>query len=198
MSRELMRHPQILDYSTIWMDSIRDGAFELVNTNKLLKRYEGCTGLKTGFTSAAMYCLSAVAERQYMAVVMHGDSIDSRNADATALLNYGFSRFELCPLRPEEALPAMPVELGAADIAALRVEGEAAALVPKGSGTPDYTLSLPGRVTAPVEEGQILGTLTVTLGGETLAELPVAAAEAVSRIGLFPLFTRLLGSLLGL
>ena len=102
MSRELMRHEQIRDYSTIWMDSIRGGSFELVNTNKLVNRYAGCTGLKTGYTSKAMYCLSATAERDgiaFVAVVMHGESADSRNADAAALLNYGFANFTLCSLR---------------------------------------------------------------------------------------------------
>ena len=201
MSRELISHERIKEYSTIWMDSIRDGSFGLTNTNKLVHWYEGCTGLKTGFTSGAMYCLSATAERngtEYIAVIMHGESIDSRNSDAAALLNYGFSRFELCPLTPEEELPALPVELGAADSAPLRLEGAPAALVPKGSAKPEYALELPDRVFAPVEAGQQLGTLTVRLGDETLAVLPVTAAEAVPKIGLFPLFTRLLGSLLGL
>ena len=98
MSRELILHPLIKDYSTIWMDSIRGGSFELTNTNKLVYWYEGCTGLKTGFTNQAMYCLSATAERngvEYIAVIMHGESIDKRNADATALLNYGFANFSL-------------------------------------------------------------------------------------------------------
>ncbi len=201
MSRELLSHERIKEYSTIWMDSIRNGSFGLTNTNKLVYWYEGCTGLKTGFTSGAMYCLSASAERdgtEYIAVIMHGDSIDSRNADATALLNYGFSRFALCPLLPEEELPSLPVELGAEDRVPLCVEGETAALVPKGSVKPDYRLDLPARVSAPVEEGQRLGTLTVRLGDETLAELPLTAAKTVQRVGLFPLFTRLLGSLLGL
>ncbi len=196
MSRELISHPLIKDYSTIWMDSIRDGSFGLTNTNKLVYWYEGCTGLKTGFTNGAMYCLSATAERdvtEYIAVVMHADSSDSRNADATALLNYGFARYALCPLLPETPLPDLPVELGAAGTVSLRAEGEAAALIPKGSAQPDYRLDLPERVTAPVEAGDVLGSLTVRLGEETLAVLPVAAAESVPRIGVRPLFLRLLG-----
>ena len=97
MSRELIGHELIKNYTTIWMDSIRGGKFELSNTNKLVYWYQGCTGLKTGYTSTAMYCLSATAERdgvEYIAVVMHGDSIESRNNDAKALLNYGFARCE--------------------------------------------------------------------------------------------------------
>ena len=201
MSRELISHPLIKDYSTIWMDSIRDGSFGLTNTNKLVYWYEGCTGLKTGYTSGAMYCLAATAERdgtEYIAVIMHGESSDSRNADATALLNYGFARYELCPLQPETPLPELPVELGAEETLSLRLEGESAALIPKGSAGPEYLLDLPERVTAPVEEGARVGTLTVRLGGETLAELPVTAARTVEIIGITPLFLRLLGSLLGL
>lgn len=114
MSRELIGHELIKNYTTIWMDSIRGGKFELSNTNKLVYWYQGCTGLKTGYTSTAMYCLSATAERdgvEYIAVVMHGDSIESRNNDAKALLNYGFASFTLCPLHGAE-LPDIPVELG--------------------------------------------------------------------------------------
>ena len=201
MSRELISHPLIKDYSTIWMDSIRDGSFGLTNTNKLVYWYEGCTGLKTGYTSGAMYCLAATAERngtEYIAVVMHGESSDSRNADATALLNYGFARYELCSLLPEAPLPALPVELGTAETLPLRCEGESAALIPKGSAAPDYRLELPESVSAPVEEGAELGTLTVSLGGETIAELPVVAAASVPRLGTGRLFVRLLGSLIGL
>lgn len=201
MSRELISHPLIKDYSTIWMDSIRDGSFGLTNTNKLVYWYEGCTGLKTGYTSGAMYCLSATAERdgtEYIAVIMHAESSDSRNADATALLNYGFARYGLCSLLPEAPLPALPVELGTVDSVPLAAVGESAVLLPKGSAAPEYRLALPERVTAPVAEGDALGTLTVSLGGETLAELPVVAAEAVPKIGVGPLFFRLLGSLVGL
>ena len=201
MSRELIRHALIKEYSGIWMDSIRGGAFELTNTNKLVYWYQGCTGLKTGFTSGAMYCLSASAEREgveYIAVVMHAESSDRRNADATALLNYAFARWTLCSLRPEAALPEVPVELGAKETVPLRVEGEEAALVPRGSAQLEYLLELPERVSAPIEAGQPLGTLRVRLGAETLAELPLVADEAVARLGVFPLFTRLLGSLVGL
>jgi D-alanyl-D-alanine carboxypeptidase (penicillin-binding protein 5/6) len=129
---------------------------------------------------------------------MHGESSDSRNADATALLNYGFARYELCSLLPEAPLPALPVELGMAETLPLRCEGESSALIPKGSGAPGYRLELPESVSAPVEEGTALGTLTVSLGGETLARLPVVAAESVPRLGVGPLFVRLLGSLVGL
>ena len=200
LSRELMRHEAIKDYSTIWMDSIRDGAFELVNTNKLVIRYEGCTGLKTGFTSKAMYCLAATAERDgaaYVAVVMHADSADSRNADAAALLNYAFANFRLCSLRPEQPLPRLPVEMGKAGGVSLVCGGEAWALAPKG-GVPQYSLSLPELLSAPLREGQQVGTLTVRLGDQVLAEVPILCAEEVERIGFWGLFKKLAAGLIGL
>ena len=201
VSRELMRHEGIRDYSTIWMDSIRDGAFELVNTNKLVLSYEGCTGLKTGYTSKAMYCLSATAERGglgFIAVVLHADSSESRNADAAALLNYAFANFSLCPLRPEAPLPELPVEMGRAGSVPLRYGGDAFALVPKSAARADYALELPELVAAPVEAGQQLGTLTVRLGGETVAEVPVLADRDVGRIGFWGIWLKLARSLVGL
>ncbi len=201
LSRELMRHEEIKRFTTIWMDSIRDGAFELVNTNKLVNRYEGCTGLKTGFTSKAMYCLAATAERDglsFIAVVMHGESADSRNADAAALLNFAFSNYSLCSLRPEAPLPELPVEMGRKGGVSLRYGGEAWALTEKQAGTPAYSLQLPPLLSAPVAEGQQVGTLTVRLGEQTVAELPILAAEAVPRIGFWGIFRKLAGSLVGL
>ena len=201
MSRELIRHERIKDYSTIWMDSIRGGRFELTNTNKLVHWYEGCTGLKTGFTSQAMYCLSATAERnglEYIAVVMHAESIDKRNADATTLLNYGFANYMLCPLgKPGETL-TLPVELGAQERVSLQAEGGDYALVPRSGTQPEYSIALPARVEAPVLEGQELGTLTVRMGGETVAVLPLTAAEAVPRKSFGALLLLLAGRLAGL
>ena len=167
LSRELMKHPLIKDYTTIWMDSIRGGSFELANTNKLVNRYEGCTGLKTGFTSKAMYCLAATAERDgvsFIAVIMHGESAESRNADATALLNFAFSHYSLCSLRPEAPLPELPVEMGREGSVPLRCDGEVWTLTEKKSGSPSYTLQLPSLLSAPVAEGQQVGSLLVRLG----------------------------------
>lgn len=201
LSRELLRHELIKRYTTLWMDSIRGGAFELTNTNKLVAWYPGCTGLKTGYTSEAMYCLAASAEREgveFVAVVLHGESIDSRNADATTLLNYAFANFTLTPLRPEGGVPALPVDMGRAPLLALRIEGESCALTPRGSAAPEYRFELPGLVLAPVREGEELGTLTVTQNGQELARLPVAAAETVERLGVGGVFLRLAASLVGL
>ena len=201
MSRELIKHDMIKEYTTIWMDSIRNGEFELSNTNKLVYWYPGCTGLKTGYTSTAMYCLSATAERdgvEYIAVIMHADSINDRNNDAKALLNYAFANFTLCSLRSGEALPEVPVELGREDSVKAVYVGEEYALVPKGGGETAYSLKLLEKVHAPVRAGDRLGTLTVTIGGETVAEVPLCAETDVPRIGYFGILSRLAGSLIGL
>lgn len=200
MSQELLRHPLIKDFTTIWLDSIRGGAFELNNTNKLVYWYPGCTGLKTGYTSSAMYCLSASAERdgvEYIAVVLRCESIEKRNQDAKTLLNYAFAGYRLCPLRPEEPLRELTVEMGQKPTVRLQAEGETAALVPKGGWSPVYTLTLPDTVAAPVSRGQRLGTLSVTLGDEEIAQLPVTAAEDVPRLGFGGTFWKLLGAVLG-
>lgn len=200
MSRELIRHESIKEYTTIWMDSIRDGEFELSNTNKLVYWYPGCTGLKTGYTSTARYCLSATAERngvEYIAVVMHGETADSRNRDAETLLSYGFANYRLLPLSDGKPLPELPVELGRRKTAPLCLEGPSYRLAPKG-GEPSYSLTLPSSVPAPVEKGQRLGTLQVSVGGETVAEVPVCAAEAVARIGFGGIFKKLALSLVGI
>ncbi len=201
MSRELIRHELIKNYSTIWMDSIRGGSFELNNTNKLVYWYEGCTGLKTGFTSAAMYCLSATAERdgvEYIAVIMHAQSIDERNTDATSLLNYAFANYTLCPLSDGSPLPELPVEMGAEAALPLRLEGGDYVLVPKSGAKAAYSLELPDKLSAPVAEGTPLGTLRVRIGDQTVAETPVVAAKDVPRIGTFGILKRLAGSLFGL
>ena len=201
MSCRLLAHERIKAYSTIWTDSIRGGDFELANTNRLLQTLDGCTGLKTGFTNTAMYCLAASAERdgvEYVAVVLHEQSSEKRNADAAALLNYAFANYRLCPLIPAEALPELTVDLGRQARLPLRLAGPACAVTERSSPEPEYRLVLPEGVAAPVSEGEELGKLLVTLDGELLAEIPVAAAESVERLGYFGLLLRLAGSMVGL
>ena len=200
MSRELIRHKAIKEYTTIWMDSIRDGSFDLANTNKLVYWYPGCTGLKTGYTSTARYCLSATAERngvEYIAVVMHGETADSRNRDAETLLSYGFAHFRLIPLSDTAPLPLLPVELGKRKSVSLRLDGPGYQVAEKG-GEAGYELMLPSSVAAPVKEGQTIGTLRVTVGGQTLTEVSVCAAEDVQRIGFGGIFKKLALSLFGI
>lgn len=195
MSRELIRHDLIKNYSTIWMDSIRGGEFGLSNTNKLVYYYEGCTGLKTGFTSLAMYCLSATAERdgvEYIAVIMHADSIDSRNEDAKTLLSYAFANYTLCSLRSPDVLPPVTVKLGGADSVQPVYDGAEAMLIPRqGSGETSYSVDLPSEVSAPVKAGQKLGTLTVTTGGGEEYIVPLVAANDVPAASLGQIFLML-------
>ncbi len=201
MGRELISHDIIKNYSTIWMDSIRGGEFELTNTNKLVYWYDGCTGLKTGYTSAAKYCLCATAERdgvEYIAVIMHSDSVNQRNQDAETLLNYAFANFTLCPLRPDYEPGTVSVELGKSPFVAGVYTGEEFTLVPKSSAKPEYVLDMAQSVRAPVKAGDVLGTLTVTLAGNTVAQLSVQAAHDVEALGFGGLFVRLAGSLLGI
>ena len=185
MSRALMEHPDIQKYTTIWMDSIRGGDFGLSNTNKLIRFYDGATGLKTGYTSQAGYCLSATAERDglaLIAVVLGGATSDERFSDAKALLNYGFSQYAV--YREDPALPA-PVTV---------IKGEAPSvqplpatppvfLTPKGSEENiSYTVELPADVYAPVEAGQKLGVLRYSLKENEIGIIDLIAAEAVPRI----------------
>ena len=201
MSRELIKHDMIKDFTTIWMDSIRGGEFELSNTNKLVHSYPGCTGLKTGYTSSAMYCLTATAERdgvEYIAVVMHAESSESRNRDARTLLDVGFANYSLCPLRMEQPLPELKVELGRAESVSLEYGGEAYALVEGKGQTPEYDLRLKKTVQAPVRAGEALGELTVRIRGQVVETVPILAAEDVERVGFFGLFGRLGASLFAL
>ena len=195
MSRQLLKyHPLIKNYTTIWMDTVRGGTFGLSNTNKLIRFYDGATGLKTGYTSTSRYCLSATAERngvEYIAVVMHCETSDSRNKDAETLLDYAFSSFRLCPLNDGVLLPDVHVELGRAENVRAEYMGDSVAVIPKG-GEPEYKLELRRSVPAPVSKGDRLGTLTVSADGRTVAEVPVCAAEDVPRPGFIEGLLRIL------
>ena len=187
MSRELiLHHPDIRRFTTIWMDSLRDGAFGLNNTNKLIRYYEGATGLKTGSTDNALYCLSATAERDGMeliAVILKSPTSTQRFESAKVLLNYGFAAYGLTHVEPEEPLAAIPVELGTAASVMPEVSGDQNMLLTKDKlGTLTVQTEMEPVLSAPVEKGQRVGTLTVTAGDEMLAELPLVAAESVERL----------------
>ena len=187
MSRELvLRHPDIRRYTTIWMDTLRNGASQLVNTNKLIRFYEGATGLKTGSTDSALYCLSATAERDGMeliSVIMKGASSAQRFEDAKALLSYGFSTYALKTIVPEEALPPVPVELGTqATVQPVLGEGNVLLLEKARAGGLTQTVELPAEVTAPVCAGDRVGTLTVSRDGTEALAIPIVAGETVERL----------------
>ena len=185
MSRELLGHEAIKKYTTIWMDTVRDGQFGLSNTNKLVRFYDGTTGLKTGYTSAAGHCLSASAERNGMeliAVVLHCASSTDRFESAKALLNYGFSNYALVTPEPGE-LPAVPVTLGTAAEITPVLADETPILIDKALAAGVETrVCVDESVTAPVEAGQTLGTLTITSGGQTIAERDLIAPEPVGAL----------------
>ena len=197
MSRELiLNHPDIRQYTTIWMDSLRGGASELVNTNRLIRFYDGATGLKTGFTASALYCLSGTAERDGMeliAVIMKDPTSAQRFEDAQTLLSYGFASYALRKITPESPLPPVPVELGTqATVQPVLAEGGALLLEKAQAGNLSQSVSLEEGVTAPVAQGDRLGTLTVTSGDEIVAELPLLAGEEVPRITYGQMLLRLL------
>ncbi len=197
MSRELiLNHPDIRNYTTIWMDSLRDGKSELVNTNKLIRFYEGATGLKTGSTDSALYCLSGTAERDGMeliSVIMKAPTSAQRFDDAKALLSYGFSTYALETIVPQEALPPIPVELGTqATVQPVLGEGTALLLEKAKAGQLSQSVELAESVAAPVAQGDVLGTLTVTAGEETVAQIPIVAGEDVARVTFSQMFTQLL------
>ena len=197
MSRELiLNHPDIRQYTTIWMDTLRDGQFQLSNTNRLIFYYEGATGLKTGSTDSALYCLSATAERDGMeliAVVLKSPTSDRRFEGAKALLNYGFANYALVHVTADTAIPTVPVTMGrAAYVQPVLGEGGTLLLEKARAGGLTQEMTLTETVKAPVEQGQRLGTLRVLSGEETVAEIPLVAGEAVERLGYGEILERLL------
>ena len=196
MSRELLKnHPKIKEFTTIWMSSVRNGEFGLSNTNKLIRFYDGATGLKTGFTSGAGYCLSASALREGMeliAVVMGAESSQVRFAACKSMLDYGFANFAVITPEITEVSP-VPVKLGK-DAVAVPMLGEAEGLLidkaQKNAITSSVTLE--ESVTAPVSQGQRLGTLHIKAGEQVLSEVPLVASRSIERLTWLDLFIKVL------
>lgn len=201
MSQELMRHSAIFDYTTIWMDTVRDGTFQLANTNKLLRQYDGLTGLKTGYTSTAGFCMSATAEREGMtliAVVMAEPNKQARNADVTAMLNYGFANYGMVSvLETGYALPEIKVTLGKQTALRLELEDETPVLLPKEHAERvERSIEIEESVTAPVESGQKVGEVVLMTGGEEVARRNIVTVSAVEKKGISDVYCDLLGILL--
>ncbi len=198
MSRELIaHHPDIRRFTTIWTDSLRDGASMLVNTNKLIRFYPGATGLKTGSTDTALYCLSATAERDGMeliAVVLKAPSSEQRFADARALLDYGFANYALVTVTPEQPLAPVAVHLGeSAAVQPVLTEDNTLLLEKAAAAGMTQTVTLAEGVDAPVAQGDRLGELTVADGeGNTLAVLPILAGQDVPRLTWWQMAKRVL------
>lgn len=201
MSRELLMHDSIKEYTTIWMDTIRNGEFGLSNTNKLIYYYDGATGLKTGFTTKAMYCLAASAERdgvEYIAVVLHADTSADRFESAKTLLSFGFANYALVSLRPPEALPPVPVELGGESVIQPVYSGAEYILEEKGRANAlSFETELAESVTAPVTQGQVLGTLTVRDGGEIITQIDIISPTEVGKLSFWNVYSRLICAFLG-
>ncbi len=195
MSRELMKHDLIFNYSTIWMDTIRDGAFGLTNTNRLIRFYQGANGLKTGSTSKAGFCISAAAKRdgmQLIAVVMGSPNRDSRNETAKKLLDYGFANYRYVLMK--EGSPA-PIKVlgGVSDSLPLVYEKFDTVLEKAAGGQEVVTVTdLPDYVSAPIRAGDVIGTIEYRMGDQVLGTVPVKAAENVEKIGYFGLLCRFL------
>ena len=201
MSRELiLRHPDIQQYTTIWTDSIRNGAFGLTNTNRLVRFYDGATGLKTGFTASAQYCMSAAAQRNGMeliAVVMKAPTTAQRFQDASCLLDYGFANYALLTPQPEGPLAPIDVLLGQSKTVQPQLQRECPLLVEKAQADQITTrVDLARDVQAPVDPGQTLGQFQVYVGEQLRDTVPIVAAQGVERLSVPGLFSQLLRRLL--
>lgn len=187
MSAELIKHEIVKKYSTVWMDSLRDGKSELVNTNKLVRFYEGCTGLKTGTTSTAGYCLSATAERDglsLVAVVMKGDSSADRFEAARKLLNYGFANYSFSYIKYQSEAPInVKVQGGTQDLVELYADGGVNTLLKKSSkGSVIQNIQLPEYVSAPIKTGDTIGCVYVNSGDSQLGVINLKAKYDVPKL----------------
>ena len=193
MSRELIKHPKILEYSSIWMDTIRNGAFTLTNTNRLIRFYNGANGLKTGSTSKAGFCISATALRdnmQLIAVVMGAPNRDTRNEIAKKLLDYGFANYtvaswDAAELEPIKLLGGLQSEcrIGYGSFSAVVGKGERELI--------ERSVSIPENITAPVREGDVIGEVTYTLNGEVIGKSDITALESAAKIGYLGVLSRI-------
>lgn len=199
MSRALIKHEEILKYSSIWMDSIRDGAFGLTNTNRLVRFYQGCTGLKTGSTAKAGFCVSATAKREGLSlicVIMGAESRDIRNATACELLDWGFSQYTLYS---EAKKTLEPIKVIGGELAKCKLfTEEFSAVIPKtDAASVTQTINLPSEIHAPIKQGDTVGTMELKNGkGELLQTLPILAGEDIGRIDFFQILYRMIAKFL--
>ena len=200
MSQELIKHKEIFNYTTIWIDYIRNGKTQLVNTNKLLKSYKGITGLKTGTTSKAGKCLSATAKRDNMsliAVALGNATTEDRFKDAETLLDYGFSNFVIStPKISSDVLKPVPVLNGMLNQVTTEVDVSKDIVIPKGREKDvTYSSEIVEGITAPVQKGQVLGKLTYYLDGNPIAQYDIASQNSVEEITLGRTFKQIISSL---
>ncbi len=200
MSRALLSHEKVLDYTTVWMDALRGGQTQLVNTNKLVRHYKDTTGLKTGTTAKAGCCISASAKRDglhLIAVVLGAETSADRFAFARELLDWGFASFEaVTPEVPPELLAPLPVQRGKEAFVLPKVQALPPLVLRRGEKQKlQITADMAEGTEAPVAKGQSLGTLTFSVGDKAVAECTLCAESDVGRLTLFDVFLRLLASL---
>lgn len=196
MSQALIKHDAIKKYTTIWMDTLRNGAFGLANTNKLIRTYTGITGLKTGSTSVAKYCMSATAERDGMeliAAIMAAPTTKERFASAASLLDYGFANYSLYDGTKDFNPDPVPVLLGTQDTVATQLGAGGKLLLDKADITKlDRQVIMPEDVKAPVESGQKIGEMKILNGDTLIASIPIVAKESVPKLSAGKVFWRML------
>lgn len=196
MSRELINnHPKITEYTTIWMDSLRNGESELVNTNKLIRNYEGATGLKTGSTSTALFNLSATATRDNLsliAVIMRGETSSIRFQEAQKLLDYGFSNFEYVEYsKKDDIVKKVNIDKGITGSVDAILESDSGCLIQKGKSKAISTnITLDDTVSAPITKGQKLGEISYVIDGEEISKINIVAKEGVKKLSLVNMSAR--------
>jgi len=203
VTAELITHPKVFDYTTIWMDELRDGKTQLVNTNKLIRSYLGATGMKTGTTSEAGKCLSATAERDgisLVAVILGSETSDDRFSGAKKLLDYGFSNYEMIvPEIPQDFLSSIDVLGGMSKTADLTYTQLDKVLVKKGRGADiTVTADISENIEAPVEAGQKVGELVISFDGERVAGCDVMTKNAIEKVTIGNVFKKIFNSLIKL
>ena len=199
MSAELISHEIILKYSSIWQDTIRDGEFTLTNTNRLVRFYDGCNGLKTGSTSKAGYCVSATAKRgnmQLIAVVMGAETRDKRNEVARNLLDFGFANYTLMK-NPESPLEEVPIRCGVRNLE-MAYEGEFSKLISKADAAKiEKSYVIPDKIYAPIKAGEAIGKVEYLVDGVAVGEVEIYLKEDVDKISFFGLLMRIMGAVFG-
>ena len=200
MSRELIRHTEILEFSSTWMDTIRNGTFGLTNTNRLVRFYRGCNGLKTGSTAKAGFCVSVTAEREGMTlicVIMGAENRDIRNAEAQKLLDWGFATYGLFTAEAGEIGP-LRITRGKQDEVTLSYPRFTAVLPKSDISSVEHSVTLPDTLAAPLRAGEAVGTITYTCKGAPIGAVAVTATETVERITWWELWGRIIKAMFGM
>lgn len=199
MTRELLKFPLVTKYSTIWMDTIRNGEFGLANTNKLIRFYQGANGMKTGFTSIAKYCLSGTAQRdglQLIAVVLGADSSDERFAVTKKMLDFGFANYTV--MHPDKATLDPITTNGGVELTTALEYTPPSLLLEKGQSKVETKFELPESIEAPVAKGETVGVVRYYVGGTEVGNAPIFCAKHNDKINFWIIFGRIWGNMIGI